>query len=85
LARGKCYKNLFISYPSGALLRCSPPGLAAGLTRKHYTKLIKHAFNKHSNLLAAFVNYGRKSFITLAPAHTTEWVTQIGCILTRKY
>jgi hypothetical protein len=31
------------------------------------TKLEKHARDKHSSLLRKFVNYGQKSFITLAP------------------
>ncbi len=31
------------------------------------TKLEKHASEKHSSLLRKFVNYGQKSFITLAP------------------
>jgi hypothetical protein len=38
-----------------------------GLTRKHETRLLRLARDKHFSLLRNFVNYGSKSFTGLAP------------------
>ncbi len=46
------------AYPNEAL---------PGFTHKHWTRLEKHARDKRSSLLRKSVNYGQKSFITLAP------------------
>ncbi len=41
-------------------------GKARSLTRKHKTRVERHARDKHSSLLQKFVNYGQKSFATSA-------------------
>jgi hypothetical protein len=50
-----------VKHLSGALLL-----EATGLTHKNYTRLAKLARDKHLSLLRKFINYGQKSFVTLA-------------------
>jgi hypothetical protein len=41
--------------------------IGSGLTRKHYTRLERLAWEKHSSLLDPYVSYGEKSFVTTNP------------------
>jgi hypothetical protein len=54
-------------YPSETSFRYSTLGWAPGLTHKHKTRLERLGRDKHYSLLQKSVNYGQKSFITLAP------------------
>jgi len=50
------------SLPTWSHVRLSPLGKAPGFTWKHQTRMRKFARGKHSILLRAFANYGRKKF-----------------------
>jgi hypothetical protein len=50
------------AYPSEAPFRCSPLGLAPGLTHKHKTWAERLARDKYSSLIRKVVTYGRKKF-----------------------
>ncbi len=58
------------AYLSEAPLCCSTLGYAPGLTLKHWIRLERLARNKHSRSVQTFINYGRKSFITLTHCST---------------
>ncbi len=51
-----------------------------GLIHKHWTKLSILAADKQSSLLQKSVNYGQKSFITLAPDRNTN-AGQMGILI----
>ncbi len=55
------------AYLSQAPLSCSAVRYAPGFIHKHQTRLERLARDKYISLVRAFVNYGRKSFITLGP------------------
>ncbi len=55
------------AYPSEAPFRCSTLKEAAGHTLKHQTRSERLASDRLSSLLRKTVNYGQKSFETLAP------------------
>ena len=64
---GKLFQpSLIFVGKAGAPERCFTRE-GSGLTCKHYTRLEKLAMDKHPSLLQKSVNYGQKSFITLAP------------------
>ncbi len=44
-----------------------PFRITLGLTHEHKTRLERLVRHKHSTLLRSFVNYGRKSFVTMGP------------------
>jgi hypothetical protein len=48
-------------------LGCSTLRQALGLTLIHYIRLERPARGKHSSLLQAFVNYGRKEIYNIGP------------------
>ncbi len=48
------------------------PSVAPGLIHKRKTRLEKNATDKHSNLLQALVNYGRKMFYNAETWSTTD-------------
>ncbi len=56
-----------------------------GLTHKDQTRMKNLARDKHSNLLRTFVNFGRKSFMTLGPGAKPKGSTRLGSVLTQKH
>jgi hypothetical protein len=58
---------MFLAKGQKPALEWSTIRVGFGLTRKHWSRLERLARDKRSGLLRKFINYGSKSFITLAP------------------
>ncbi len=65
-----CYLGNARGLPQGGAPEKCLTCEGSGLTHKHWTRLEKLTRLNHSNLLQIFVNYVRKSFMTLGPCDT---------------
>jgi hypothetical protein len=59
----ECFANNVGAYPSCALYKCSPLGLAPGITVKYQTRLKCLAKNERSSLFRIFSKLGRSTLL----------------------
>ncbi len=66
------------AYLNEAPFRCSTLGWAPDLAQKHYTRLERHATDKHSSLLQKSVYYGQK---TVKCSNIGPWFDPMGILI----